>query len=214
MAQSDQRGESVTNAARTALPPPDVDGGLPLAAAVLRRRSRREFARRELTTVELGQLLWAADGLTDRRDGRRAAPSAGALYPLSLYAATAHGLSRYDNQTHALEQLSARDLRVELAEAALGQRGIAEAACVLVFSAIAARTTRKYGERGVRYVHMEVGHAAQNVLLAATALGLAAYPVGAFDDARVAELLGLGHGEAALYLVPVGAPPEQPHGRR
>ena len=77
---------------------------------------------------------------------------------------------------------------------------------MLVFTAVAARTTRKYGERGVRYVHMEVGHAAQNVLLAAAALGLAAYPVGAFDDARVGELLQLARGEAALYLVPVGAP--------
>jgi SagB-type dehydrogenase family enzyme len=93
-----------------------------------------------------------------------------------------------------------------LAPAELGQEEVAHAPCVLVFAAVLARTTRKDGERGVRYVHMEAGHAAQNVLLTATALGLAAYPVGAFEDARVAEMLRLGRGEAPVYLVPVGAP--------
>ena len=194
-------------AGRTTLPPPDTEGGLPLAAALARRRSVRAFAARALTAAELGQLLWAAQGRTDPGEGKRAAPSAGALHPLGLYAATADGLSRYIVEAHALEHISSRDLRAGLADAALGQREVAQAPCVLLLTAVAARTTRKYGERGVRYVHMEVGHAAQNVLLAAAALGLAAYPVGAFDDARVGELLQLGRGEAALYLLPVGAPP-------
>jgi SagB-type dehydrogenase family enzyme len=194
-------------AGRTALPPPDTAGGLPLATALARRRSVRAFAARALTAAELGQLLWAAQGETDPGEGKRTAPSAGALYPLGLYAATVAGLSRYIVAAHALEHVSSRDLRADLAEAALGQQEVAQAPCVLIFTAVAARTTRKYGERGVRYVHIEIGHAAQNVLLAAAALGLAAYPVGAFDDARLAELLRLGRAEAALYLVPVGAPP-------
>jgi SagB-type dehydrogenase family enzyme len=167
----------------------------------------RAFGPRTLTPAELGQLLWAAQGQNDAREGRRTAPSAGALYPLVVYTATGQGLFRYLFEPHALERVASDDLRGELAAAALGQDEIARAPCVFVFAAVLARTTRKYGERGVRYAHMEAGHAAQNVLLTAAALGLAAYPVGAFDDVRVAALLRMGRGEAPLYIVPAGAPP-------
>ncbi|HSD40716.1 MAG TPA: SagB/ThcOx family dehydrogenase [Burkholderiales bacterium] len=193
-------------AERIRLPPPDRDGGMPLAAALQSRRSVRAFAARALSPAELGQLLWAAQGEADARDGVRTAPSAGALYPLVLFAATANGVFRYVVEEHALERVSSRDLRGDLAAAALGQQEIAEAPCVLALVAVVTRTTRKYGERGERYVHMEAGHATQNALLTATALGLAGYPVGAFEDARVAQLLRLGRSEAPLYLVPVGAP--------
>jgi SagB-type dehydrogenase family enzyme len=193
-------------AQRITLPPPERDGGLPLSAALNRRRSVRAFAPHALSLAALGQLLWAAQGVVDARDGVRTAPSAGALYPLVLYAATADGVFRYVVAGHALERVAASDLRPDLAAAALGQEEIAAAPCVLVIAAVLARTTRKYGERGVRYVHIEAGHAAQNVLLTATALGLAAYPVGAFEDGHVARLLRLGPREAPLYLVPVGAP--------
>lgn len=191
---------------RIKLPPPDRIGGTPLAAALQERRSVRAFAARALAPAELGQLLWSAQGEADARDGVRTAPSAGALYPLVLFAATANGVFRYVVEEHALERVSSRDLRGDLAAAALGQQEIAEAPCVLALVAVVTRTTRKYGERGERYVHMEAGHAAQNALLTATALGLAGYPVGAFEDARVAQLLRLGRSEAPLYLVPVGAP--------
>lgn len=193
-------------AERIALPPPDREGGTTLAAALVRRRSVRAFAARPLAPAELGQLLWAAQGVSDARDGARTAPSAGALYPLVLYAATADGVFRYTVEEHALERVSARDARGDLAAAALGQAEVAGAPCVLVFTAVVTRTTRKYGERGERYVHLEAGHAAQNALLAAAALGLAAYPVGAFEDMRVVQVLRLGRSEAPLYLVPVGAP--------
>lgn len=79
---------------RSALPPPELDGGASLNAALARRRSVRAFAPRPLTRSELGQLLWAAQGQTDAREGKRAAPSAGALYPLAVYAATDEGLAR------------------------------------------------------------------------------------------------------------------------
>jgi SagB-type dehydrogenase family enzyme len=193
-------------AERIALPPPERAGGTTLAAALVRRRSGRAFAARPLSAAELGQLLFAAQGETDTREGLRTAPSAGALHPLELYAATHDGLFRYIVKAHALERLSTRDLRHDLAAAALGQAEVAQAPCVLVFTAVAARTMRKYGERGERYACLEAGHAAQNALLSAAALGLAAYPVGAFDDARVARAMQLPRSEAPLYLVPVGAP--------
>lgn len=192
-------------AERIALPPPERSGGMPLAEALARRRSLRAFGARTLSLANLGQLLWAAQGETDAREGLRAAPSAGALYPLVCYAASAEGLFRYVVEAHALERLAAPDLRADLATAALGQEVVARAGCVLVLAAVFSRTRRKYGKRSERYVEMEAGHAAQNVLLSATALGLGACPVGAFDDSRVAKVLGLGRDEQALYLVALGA---------
>jgi len=194
------------SADRFFLPPADRSGGMALAEALQRRRSVRAFAARPLSAAELAQLLWAAQGINTPRDGLRTAPSAGAVYPLLVYAITSAGLHRYDPSSHALERIGTRDLRSALASAALGQDEVGQAACVLLFAAIPDRMTHKYDERGVRYVHIEVGHAAQNVLLAVAALELAAYPVGAFDDERVAQLLDLGRGEVPLYLLPIGAP--------
>jgi SagB-type dehydrogenase family enzyme len=98
------------------------------------------------------------------------------------------------------------DLRAELARAALDQDCVRAAAAVLVFAAVERRTTRKYSVRGVRYMHLETGHAAQNAWLQATALGLGAVAVGAFDDAAVKALLALPTEEQPLYLMPVGRP--------
>lgn len=193
------------------LPAPRVDSDFSVTRALRERRSVREFARTGLTTAETSQLLWAAQGVTSR-DGLRTAPSAGALYPLELYLVVGAvqgleaGIYKYVPEGHKLVRKVSGEHRRELAVAALGQECVADAAVVLVFTAVERRTTRKYGNRGARYIHIEVGHAAQNVLLQATALGLGAVVVGAFDDARVAKLLNLPSGEAPLYLVPLGRP--------
>jgi len=194
------------------LPRPRLDGGLSVERAIAQRRTVREFAPAPLSLAQVGQLLWAAQGIT-RDDGRRTAPSAGARYPLQVYlvAGSVTGLTpgvyRYEPATQRLHPVAAGDRRADLASAAVGQSWIARAPAILVFGAIESRTTRKYGARGVRYVHMEAGHAAQNVLLQAESLGLAAAPVGAFRDERVAALVGLGRDERPLYLLPVGGRP-------
>jgi SagB-type dehydrogenase family enzyme len=191
------------------LPAPRLDGGVSLERALAGRRSVREFARGALTLPQVAQLLWAAQGVT-HRDGGRTAPSAGALYPLELYLVAgeirdlAPAVYRYVPGRHQLEQVAAGDMRRGLCAAALAQECVAEGAVVFVFTAVERRTTRKYGSRGVRYVHIEVGHAAQNLALQATALGLGSVTVGAFDDAAVARVLDLPEGEAPLYLMPVG----------
>ncbi len=191
-----------------ALPTPRLEGGMPLERALAERRSVREFAHGALTLPQVAQLLWAAQGVT--ADGLRAAPSAGALYPLELYLVAgevrdlAPGVYRYLPTKHALQQLTAGDVRRPFCAAAAAQECVAAGAAVVVFSAVERRTTRKYGERGVRYVHIEVGHAAQNLALQAVALGLGSVTVGAFDDAAVARLLNLPKGETPLYLMPVG----------
>lgn len=191
------------------LPKPRADGGLSVERALQQRRTVRDFGHAALALRQVGQLLWSAQGIT-HGDGLRTAPSAGALYPLNLYLVAgnvtglAPGIYGYEPELHRLSRVSAGDRRAELARAALEQAWIARASAILVFGAIESRTTRKYGSRGIGYVYIEVGHAAQNVCLQAEALGLGAAAVGAFDDGLVAGLLGIGRQERPLYLMPVG----------
>lgn len=189
------------------LPPPRLDGERSLEAVIAARRSVRSFTSQEVTLEEIGQLLWAAQGITGPKEYLRAAPSAGGRCPLELYVCWKEGVWRYHPQGHRLTRHLPEDVRPSLAEAAWNQRFLAQAPVVFAISAIFSRTTRRYGERGrTRYVPMDVGHAAQNLLLEAVSLGLASVPVGAFDDAAVARVLSLPPEEEPLYLLPVGHP--------
>ncbi len=199
-----QAGSAAAQA--TALPTPLARGALSLEEALARRRSVRDFAETPLSLGELGQLLWAAQGITSR-DGYRTAPSAGALYPLELYAVTAETVYHYEPEGHRLSVHLPGDRRPELYAAALSQSPVLEAPAVLVITAVYERTERKYGaERTPRYVHLEAGHAAQNILLQAVALDLGAVPVGAFYDDRVQQALALPADHQPLYLIPAGHP--------
>lgn len=177
----------------------------------MQRRSVRSFSPAALSLTQLGQLLWAAQGIT-HSEGLRTAPSAGALYPLELYAVVGAidglkpGIYHYQAGEHRLSKVADGDRREELARAAHGQSWIAGAPVVIAFSAIYERTTRKYGERGVRYVHMEVGYAGENLHLQASALGLGTTVVGAYDDDEVAAVLGVPADTRPLALMPVGYP--------
>jgi len=192
-----------------ALPRPVVSGGAPLHSTVARRRSRRRWTRGSLSQSEVAQLLWAAQGVTST-DGLRAAPSAGALYPLELDLASARvdglaaGLYRYHPGLHRLLLRREGDLRSALARAAHGQEWLAEAAALLVLSGVVRRTAARYGGRAERYVAIEVGHAAQNVYLQATALELGTVVVGAFDDDRLASVLSLSAEERPWAILPIG----------
>jgi len=191
------------------LPEPRYDSEISIEQSLLERRSIRSYTGQPLTLQEISQLLWAAQGLTDPR-GFRTAPSAGGLYPLELYIVAgdveglAAGVYRYQPDGHQLVKAGDGDKRAELAEAALGQEWVEEGAVSIVFTAVYERTTGKYGDRGIRYVHMEAGHAAQNLCLQATALGLGAVTVGAFHDGEVSQLLNLPAEEEPLYIIPVG----------
>jgi len=188
------------------LPSPRMDGDVSLEAALCLRRSIRNFTQQGLSLAEIGQLLWAAQGVTDPR-GYRTAPSAGALYPLEIYLATDQGLYHYRPEDHSLQPLQDADRRLELFHAGLGQQALREAPAIFIIVGVIPRTEAKYGpERSPRYVYLEAGHAAQNLLLQATALGLGAVPIGAFYDNQVVDLLGLPDGYSPLYLIPVGHP--------
>ena len=198
---------------RIPLPAPLLKGEVSLEEAVSRRRSRRGFKATPLTLQQVAQVLWAAQGITSP-GGLRAAPSAGALYALELYVAVggreagglAAGVYHYDPQHHALEPTLEGDVRPTLARLAVGQTFLAETPLALVITAEYERISQRYGDRAARYVHMEVGHAAQNVYLQAEALGLGTVVVGSFQDEAVSQALSLPTQHRPLYIMPVGYP--------
>lgn len=185
------------------LPKPNQKGSMSLEQAIAARRSRRDFLPQPLTLEQISQLAWTAQG-QDARSSYRTVPSAGATYPLELFVVTSEGLFHYLPAKHTLEKLIGEDLRAKLASAAWGQEFIEAAPLTLVFAAQFGRTTGRYGQRGIRYVYMEAGHAAQNVHLQAQVLGLGSVAVGAFDDTSVSKVLSLPDYLEPIYMVVVG----------
>ena len=194
---------------RVQLVPPQHRSDTSVEEALFNRRSVREYTGEALTLAEVSQLLWAAQGTTDRK-GFRSAPSAGALYPLEVYLVVGDvtglspGVYRYAPDEHEILRVAPEDRRDQLARAAGDQEWVKEAVVDLVFTAVPERTTSKYGDRGIRYVHMEAGHAAQNVYLQAETLGLGVTVIGAFDDDRVHEIVAASAEEQPLYVISVG----------
>ena len=191
------------------LPRPHYDSRSFVESALLERRSIRTFSDEPVTLAEISQLLWAAQGVTHRR-GFRTAPSAGALYPLEIYIVAgqvtglAAGIYRYKPNLHELSKIVEGEKRADLCRAALNQSAVKKAPVVILICAVYRRTTVKYGQRGIRYVHMEVGHSAQNICLQAVSLGLGTVPIGAFRDDQVKKILHCQADEEPLYLMPVG----------
>jgi SagB-type dehydrogenase family enzyme len=192
------------------LPEPKYNSKVSIEKALLERRSVREYKDRSLTLAEISQLLWASQGITDLRRGFRTAPSAGALYPLEVYVVAGNvdslpdGIYKYKPHGHELVKVVKGDKRAELCGAALGQPCVKNNAAVIVIAAVYERTTGKYGERGIRYVHMEVGHAAQNIYLQSVSLNLGTSVVGAFDDREVKRVMNMPDEEQPLCIMPVG----------
>jgi len=196
---------------------------LSVEQALAYRRSIRSYEDKPITIEQLSQLLWATYGITQTRWGFKTTPSAGATYPLEIYVVIAPngvvlengslltpGSYKYDPYTHSLKLVKKGDLRYDLYRAALNQEWVLKAPINIVICAVYERTTRIYGERGYRYVHMEVGHAGQNIYLEATALGLGTVAVGAFYDDKVHDVIGAKPDEHPLYIMPVGIP-KQPY---
>jgi SagB-type dehydrogenase family enzyme len=187
------------------LPKPREKGSTSVEETLNKRRSVRDYKRGPLSLEQVSQLLWGASG---RNLYRRTAPSAGATYPLEIYLVVGEveglepGIYHYSTPKHSLEMTKEQDVRNRLSRAAFGQEMIKEAPVNIIIAADYGRTTGHYGQRGNRYVHMEVGHVGQNVSLQAIALGLGTVMIGAFEDKEVKEVLGIK--EEPLYIIPVG----------
>lgn len=193
-----------------ALPAPSLEGTLPVEAAIHGRRSVRTFTDDPVTLEQLSQLLWAAQGVTDRERSRRSAPSAGAKYPMEIFVVAGRveglksGVYWYVPSSHTINLLSAGDRRGDLSEQALSQASVQNAALSLVIAGAYERAMEKYEERGIRYVQIEVGAVAENVYLQAESLGLGTVFVGAFSDDGVRDLL---HADVSpLGIMPLGVP--------
>jgi SagB-type dehydrogenase family enzyme len=185
------------------LPAVSAQGGKPLLEVLAARRSTRTYGDRKLTDEEVAHLLWAGQGITSAR-GYRTAPSAGALYPMFLYYADDVALWRYEPKRGGLAKVAEGDVRRDLARAGLDQAPLKRAPGIIIVVAKPSISAAKYGGRAERYCMLEAGHVAQNILLTAEALGLGACPMGAFRDAEVLDVLGLGDNYLPLYLIPVG----------
>lgn len=184
---------------------PKEKGAVSIEETLNKRRSVRDYKKLPLSLEEISQLLWAASG---RNLYRRTAPSAGATYPLEIYLIAGEvdgieaGVYHYSYSSHSLKIVKGQDIRKRLSQAALWQDMIEKAPASLIISAYYDRTTDRYGQRGIRYVHMEVGHVGQNISLQAIAINLGTVMIGAFDDKQVKEILGIE--EEPLYIIPIG----------
>jgi len=190
------------------LPVPKIKSEMSLEEAIITRRSIRSFDGKELNLEQISQILWAAQGITDER-GHRAAPSAGALYPLEIYVVKKDGIYHYIPEGHKIEMILKGDARKKLSDVCLGQKWVEDAPIDIIITGIYKRTTIKYGDRGIRYVYLEAGTACQNILLQAVSLGLGAVPVGAFHDNQIQEVLNLEKEEIPLFVIPIGYEKQQ-----
>lgn len=197
---------------------PVTVGGAPIWEVIQSRRSERLYLDRPMAEADLSQLLWAAQGITAERVNMayRAAPSAGALYPVETYLVVHKvediepGVYHYDVRNHQLEQLRRGEYRLEVAQAALDQRLAFSANAVFVWTAIFPRSKWKYKQRAYRYVYLDAGHIAQNLALAAVALGLGSCQVAALFDDEANALLGVdGEEESVIYMTTVGRPKQR-----
>lgn len=194
------------------LPDPMFDGNISVEKAIKHRRTVRSYSNEPITLAHLSQILWAAQGITENRGFKRAAPSGGALYPIDVYAAVGQGgvqnlgegVYRYDPSNHSLEERAGADAREDVAKAALRQMWAAGAPVILTLTAEYRRITAKYGERGKRYAMIEVGHIGQNIFLQCDALGLSAGIIGAFDDNKVARAIKAKKNHEPLIIMPMG----------
>lgn len=194
------------------LPPTRTKGRITVEEALEQRRTVRAYQTRPLKLEQLSQLLWAAQGLTGSSGYKRTAPSAGALYPMDVYAVLEQdgvaqieaGVYRYEPKKHALSEIARQDVKNAVAKAALWQMWMAKAPVNLIITAEYSRVTGKYHQRGERYAMIEAGHIGQNIFLQAEALGLKAGIVGAFRDHALTRVLKIPPSHEPLIIMPVG----------
>lgn len=204
------KGQVIIKKTTIDLPQPRLKSQISIEEALFKRRSVREFKKQPVTLTEISQLLWAAQGITEKTKGLRTAPSAGALYPLEIYLVASYidwlpaGIYKYQPDGHLLLKIKEGNYQEDLYKTSLKQESVREAPAAFVFSAVYERTTRKYGQRGRRYVEIEVGHAAQNIYLQTVSLNLGAVVIGAFDDEEMKKIIQLPKEEDPLYMLVIG----------
>jgi SagB-type dehydrogenase family enzyme len=200
------RRARTTEAKVIQLPEPNKSGGVSVETAINTRRSARQFADKPLNYAQIGQLLWAGQGITDMQQMLRAAPSADALYPIELYLVTPEGLFVYNPEGHSLKQISTLDLRKQLSTAASGQGPVEDAACDIIITGSARKVAAKYGNKTQKFMLLEAGHVAENIQLQAVSIGLTSLPVGSFEPRNITRICELPGELEPLLIVCTGYP--------
>jgi len=195
---------------------PSHKGTVTVEEALNSRRTHRSFKARSLTLKQFSQILWGAYGVTSKVYGyyRKTAPSAGALYPIDIYAVVGEGgvdnlvpgVYHFRPENHSIKCIKQGDVRTGVAKHSVHQMWMATAPVMLVITGEYARCTVKYGRRGIRYTHIEAGHVGQNVFLQAEAIGLKAGIVGAFNNKQIIKIMGIPANHDPLLIMPVGFP--------
>jgi len=212
LSSAKRRPLKMKGGSRMHLPDTILDGNISLERAIHKRRTIRSFESRALTLKQLSQLLWSAQGITGTGGFKRAAPSAGALYPMDIYGVVGRdciekldaGVYLYEPANHSISLVKEGDFRRDIATASLSQMWMAHAPLTLVITAEYSRITVKYRQRGIRYAMIEAGHIGQNIFLQSQAMGLEAGIVGAFEDQKVIQVMGIKKTHEPLLLMPVG----------
>jgi SagB-type dehydrogenase family enzyme len=204
----------VSNAADISLPKPSYKGTVTVEEALTARRTHRSFKPQGISLQQFSQILWGGYGVTAKNFGLylKTAPSAGALYPLDIYAVVGEdgvesltpGVYHFRPENHSVKLIKEGDLRAEVARKSLQQMWMAEAPLMFIITGEYGRSTGKYGRRGVTYTHIEAGHVGQNIFLQAEAIGLKAGIVGAFNNKQLIKAMGLPAKHNPLLLMPVG----------
>ena len=192
------------------LPSPIYSSNTSIEESLHKRRSIRDYSEKPPTISEISQILWAAQGITEKSYGLRTAPSAGALYPLEIYIAVSNvsdlipGLYKYNPRKHTLNKISEGDKRADISDAALKQDAIKNSSAIILITAVYERTAVKYGNRAERYTHIEVGAAGQNIYLQSVSLNIGTVMIGAFKDKDLKNVLSLPQNENPLIIMPLG----------
>lgn len=184
-------------------------GAISLEELLWKRQSVRAFSNQVPSWEQIGQMLWAAQGVNRPNEKKRTAPSAGATYPLEMYVTIPDGVYRYLPNEHAVVQTKKGNPWEELSKAGFKPASVYQSPCVFVIGAEFERTSKRFGDEATRYVHLEGGHAAQNLLLQAEALGLSTVPIGVALNRQVCDLLGIPKEQKPIYVIATGLSAKQ-----
>lgn len=186
-----------------------------LRTAIEQRRSTRHYARDPLTIEELAYLCWCTQGIVEVKAPfytLRNVPSAGGRHAMETYllvnrvSGIPPGLYRYLAFSHSLATLDTTSgISDQIMSACLGQAFVRSSAVTFIFTAVIYRMSWRYSERAYRLIHLDAGHACQNLYLASEQIGCGTCAIGAFDDQQMADVLNIdGEDEFVLYCATVG----------
>lgn len=173
------------------------------------RESQRIFSDNSVSFLEFSKILGSCRIVDQKRKPeRRTYPSGGARFPVELYTICyniehlSNGAYHYNMKDNSLELLLKKDLNNRRRE--LISPYLENPVATIIFTSVIARSEVKYGLRSYPYSLIEAGHMGQNILLAATEIGIGSCPVSGFLDDSIKNILDLTVDEIPIYSISIG----------